>query len=212
MPGQIFLIGAVRGLISEGEKVKNAFEQFKPNVIGISTSKESVQAMAEHIASKKEVPEPANQEEEMYILGLEAFGEVVRPPPCYSEAWKLAKKGNIPIKGVDMDDEHFTAAFCKYVSTLDMVRQGRCEKKWARHAFKSQTPEDFVMEWDSVVNWLPGYQALERAREEWIAKGICILAKKHDNVLVIVELERLNGIQNFLQGMGCDFIIPDRES
>ena len=205
MPGQIFLIGAVRGLASEGEKVKNAIEQFKPGVIGISVSKEALQAMAEHISSKKEVPEPANQEEDMYIEGLEIFGEVIRPPPCYSEAWKLAKKDNIPIKGIDMDDEHFTAAFCKYVSTIDMVRQGRCEKKWARHAFISETPEDFVVEWDSVVNWLPGYMALERAREEWIAKGIRILAKKYDKILVIVELERLAGVQNFLQGMGCDF-------
>ena len=205
MTGQILLIGAVRGLISEGEKVKSTFEQFKPNIIGISTSKESVQAMAEHITTNNDVPEPANQEEDMYIEGLKIFGEVVRPPPCYSEAWKLAKKNEIPIKGIDMDDEHFTAAFCKYVSTLEMVRQGRCEKKWARHAFISQTPEDFVMEWDSVVNWLPGYQALEHAREQWIAKGIGILAKKHDKVLVIVELERLAGIKNFLSGMDCNF-------
>ena len=212
MTNQIILIGAVRGLISEGEKVKNAFEQFKPDIICISTSKESIQAMANHITTKKDVPEPAKQEEDMYIQGLETFGEVVRPPPCYSEAWKLASKNNIPIKGVDMDDEHFTAAFCKYVSTIDMVRQGRCEKKWARHAFISQTPEDFVVEWDGVVNWLPGYMALERAREEWIAKGICILAKKYENILVIVELERLAGIQNFLHGMGCDFQTPDRES
>ena len=104
-----------------------------------------------------------------------------------------------------MDDEHFTAAFCKYVSTLEMVRQGRCEKKWDRHVFKAQTPEDFVVEWDRVVNWLPGYQALERAREEWIAKGICILNKKHDNVLVIVELERLAGVQKFLTDMKCNY-------
>ena len=212
MTGQILLIGAVRGLISQSEKVKSAFEQFKPNIIGISVSKESIQAMAEHITNNDDVPEPANQEEDMYIEGLEAFGEVVRPPPCYSEAWKLAKKNEIPIRGLDMDDEHFTAAFCKYVSTLEMVRQGRCEKKWARHAFISQTPEDFVVEWDSVVNWLPGYQALERAREEWIAKGICILGKKYDKTLVIVELERLAGIQNFLQGMECSFQTPERES
>ncbi len=202
---KIFLIGAVRGLISEGEKVKSALERFMPDIVGISISKESIQAMAEHIISEKEVPEPANREEDMYIEGLEVFGEVVRPPPCYSEAWKQASQNNILIKGLDMNEEHYTSAFCKYVSTLEMVRQGRCEKKWARHTFKSQTPEDFVVEWDSVVNWLPGYQALEMAREKWIAKGICILAKKYDNILVVVELERLAGVQNFLRDMGCDF-------
>lgn len=205
MASQIVLIGAIRGLVSEGDKIKNAFERLRPNVIGISISKESIQAMEEHITSEKELPEPANLEEEMYIEGMGDFGEVVRPPPCYSEAWKLSSKNNIPIKGLDMNEEHFTAAFCKFVSTIEMVRQGRCEKKWARHAFQAQTPEEFVIEWDNVINWLPGYRALERAREEWIAKSICLLAKKYDNILVIVELERLAGIKNFLTDMDCDF-------
>ncbi len=201
----LFLISAVRGLISEGEKVKNTIKQLNPDIIAISISNESIQAMAEHITEKSEIPEPANFEEDIYIEGLEIFEEVVRPPPCYSEAWIQAKKKKIPIKGLDMDDEHFTAAFCKYVSTIDMVRQGRCEKKWARHAFQAKTPGEFVIEWDSMINWLPGYQALEKAREEWIAKGICVLAKKYDKVLVIVELERLAGIQNYLKEMNCDF-------
>lgn len=212
MPGQIVLLGAVRGLNSAAEKVKSTFERFSADVIGISISKEAIQAMAEHIASKNDVPEPANQEEYMYIEGLSEFGEVVRPPPCFSEAWKLASKNNIPIKGLDMDDEHFTAAFCKYVSTVDMVRQGRREKKWARHGFQAKTPEDFVVEWDSVINWLPGYQALERAREEWIAKRIYLLSRKYENVLMVVEFERLAGIQKSLRDMNCDFQTPDIDS
>ena len=206
---RIILIGAVRGLISEGEKVKREFNRFKPNIIAISVSREAIQAMAEHTASKKETPEPANLEEEIYIEGLSEFGDVVRPPPCYSEAWKLASQNRIPIWGLDMDDEHFTTAYCKYISTLEMVRQGRNEKKWTRYAFYAKTPQEFVIEWDALINRMPGYQALERAREEWIAKGICALAKKYDKVMAVVELERLAGVQNFLQRMECEFQMPD---
>ena len=210
--GQILLIGAVRGLISEGNMVKKAFTDLEPDIVGLSISKESIQAMTEHFKEGKQLPEPANFEEEMYIEGFSEFGEVVRPPPCFSEAWKMAVKNNVPVKGLDMDDEHFTSAFCKYVSTLDMVRQGRCEKRWARHGFIAKTPAEFVVEWDRVINWLPGYQNLEKAREEWIAKGICQLAKKYDKVLIVVELERLAGVQDFLREMDCNFQTPESES
>jgi len=212
MVGQIILVGAVRGLASEGERVSEIFQKFKPDVVGISISKESIQAMAEHLNSNNELPEPANMEEEMYIEGLSMFGEVIRPPPCYSKIWKLATNEDLPVKGLDMDDEHFTSAFCKYVSTLEMVRQSRCERKWARHAFQAQTPEEFVIEWDAVINSLAGYQNLEKAREEWVAKGICQLVKNYDKTLIVVELERLAGIQKFLHEMECEFQTPESDS
>ena len=141
MSGNILLIGAVRGLISEGEMVVREIKKFEPNLLGISISTESIQAMAEHLESNSKLPEPANFEEEMYIEGLSEFGEVIRPPPCFSEAWKSANKLGIPIKGLDMDDEHFTSAFCKHISSIEMMRQGRCNKKWARHRFVSKTAQ-----------------------------------------------------------------------
>ena len=184
MSGEIYLIGAVRGLISEGELIAKAIKDVQPNIIGLSISKESLQAMAEHFESNSKLPEPANFEEEMYIEGLSEFGEVVRPPPCYSEAWKLAEKSGMPIRGLDMDDEHFTTAFCKHISSIEMIRQGRCNKKWARHGYISESARDFVVEWDNVINWLPGYKNLEQAREQWIAKGASKLVKKHGYITV----------------------------
>ena len=212
MSGQIFLIGAVRGLISQGELVAEAIKDVQPNIIGLSISTESVQAMAEHLDSNSELPEPANFEEEMYIEGLSEFGEVIRPPPCFSEAWKLSEKMSIPIKGLDMDDEHFSTAFCKYINSIEMIRQGRCNKKWARHGYVSKTPQDFVLEWDNVINWLQGYKNLEQARERWMAKGISKLSEKHEKILAIVEYERFAGVKEELDELGLDYQIAESES
>ena len=68
MAGEIYLVGAVRGLESEGKMVAEAIDDVKPDIIGLSISKESLQAMAEHFENGSELPEPANFEEEMYTV------------------------------------------------------------------------------------------------------------------------------------------------
>ena len=201
----ILLMGCVRGLASEGDWVKNTISEHRPDAVGISISKESLQAMAQHYELGGDLPEPANFEEEMYIEGISQYGEVIRPPPCFSEAWRVAEKRGITLMALDMDDEHFTAAFCKHISGLEIIRQGRCNNKWARHTFTAKNPKEFVLEWDRMINWLPGYKNLEKAREDWIAKGISKLSEEHGSVLVVVEYERLAGVRNSLEELGKEY-------
>jgi hypothetical protein len=204
MPGQVFIVGAVRGLTSEGERVFSIVQSKQPAVVGISVSKEGLKAMNESANSDGNAG-AVNIEEEIYINGLSEFGDVVKPPPCFLMALKAAEQNKIPIEPLDMDDEHYTAAYCKYVSTLDMMRQGKSEKLFSRHVFHANKPEDFVIEWDGLVNRLKGYRELEMAREEWLAKGAARLAKKHGNALVVIELERLAGVCSNLKAMGFNF-------
>jgi hypothetical protein len=205
MPGQVFIVGAVRGLVSEGERVFSIVQSKLPSVVGLSVSKEGMIAMKDAANPEIKGAGPANIEEEIYINWLSKFGEVIKPPPCFSMALKAADQSRIPVEPLDMDDEHYTAAYCKYISTLDMMRQGKSEKFYSKHVFQSKKPEDFVIEWDCLVNRLKGYRELEMAREEWLAKGACRLAKKHEKTLIVVELERLAGISGYLKTMECNF-------
>jgi len=205
MPGKIFIVGAVRGLVSEGDRVLSIIQKTVPTVIGLSVSKEGLMAMRDSANSEIIDARPSNIEEEIYMDELSEFGDVIKPPPCFSMAMKAAGQFRIPVEPLDMDDEHYTAAYCKYVSTLDMMRQGRSGKFFLKHLFLAKTPEEFVIEWDDLVNRLKGYRELERAREEWLAKGVCRLAKKHEKTLVIIELERLAGMSDHLKAVDCDF-------
>ncbi|MFO7618904.1 MAG: hypothetical protein R6W91_04540 [Thermoplasmata archaeon] len=205
MAEKIILVGAVRGLASEGERVASIIRGTQTNVLALSISREGLETMKCPERFTPDQTGPANPEEEIYISGLSAFGEVVKPPPCFSMALGCANAANIPIEPLDMDDEHYTAAYCKYVTTLDMMRQGSSRKRLARYVFIAETPQDFVKEWDGLVNRLKGYRELENAREEWLAKGIGRLAEKHDSVLAIIELERLDGVKKALETSGCGF-------
>lgn len=205
MPSRIFITGAVRGLVSEGERVVSIIQKIMPTVIGLSVSIEGLDAMKSPGNFEILNAGPNNVEEEIYMDGLSEFGEVVKPPPCYSRAMKAAIQSKIQIEPLDMDDEHYTAAYCKYVSTLEMMRQGRSGKLFSKHIFHAKKPEEFVVEWDNLVNRLKGYRELEKAREEWLAKGACRLAKKYEKTLVIIELERLTGVSDYLKTMQCNF-------
>jgi hypothetical protein len=205
MPGKVFIVGAVRGLSSEGKRVCSIIENTKPGAVGMAVSREGLMAMKDPANSEIENIEPSNIEEKIYIDGLSEFGEVVKPPPCFLMTMRAAGKNKIPIEPLDMDDEHYTAAYCKYVSTLEMMRQGKSEKFFSKHVFQAKTPQEFVIEWDGLVNRLKGYRELEMAREEWLAKRVCRLAKKHEIILVIIELERLTGVSGYLKTMDCEY-------
>lgn len=204
MEGKIYLTGAVRGLIPEGERVVALIESISPDAVGITISSEGLETL-KNPEMNASGGKPVNVEEEVYMRGLSKYGKVVRPPPCFSMAVLRSVKDNIVIKALDMDDEHYTAAYCRYVSTMDMMRQGRAGKSLLRYRFKSTTAANFVVEWDRLVNRFAGYRSLEKAREHWFAKGICRLSEKHGKILIIVELERLPGLEHHLQSMGCIF-------
>jgi len=205
MPGCIFIAGAVRGLVCEGDRIATIIQKLEPDAVGLAVSREGLAAMEKLVELDKKMSQPVNTEERIYIRGLSLFGEVVKPPPCYS----AALKSGVPVTALDMDDEHYTAAYCRYVSTLDIMRQGSDRKNMLRHRFRATSPREFVLEWDKVVNRLRGYRALEASREMWLAKGACRMADKYPNVLVVVEYERLRGMLRFFDKLECGYKVTE---
>lgn len=204
----VMLIGAIRGLVSEGDRVGGLLRTNRPDAIGLVVSKEGLQAMNEHLKSNEEENAMLeNVEEEIYVAGLEAFGEVMKPPPCYAEAWKVCEELNIPAEPLDMNDDQYTNAYCRNISTFEMMTQGRAQRRIVRHKFQANTPQEYVLEFDSVVNRQKGYQNLEAEREEYIAVNVKKLSKKHGNVAAVVELERLDGVKKALDVLGVTYAV-----
>jgi hypothetical protein len=203
MVGEVLIDGAVRGLVSEGKRVAVIVESTTPDIIGLSISREGLLAMEKLGGGDREQCKPANPEEEIYMRGLSAYGEVMKPPPCFLAAIGL----QIPVEAIDMDDELYTAAYCRYVSTIDMIRQGGRQKRLRRLAINSKSPREFVIKWDRVVNRLGGYRRLEMAREAWLAKGAARLASKYQRPLIVIEYERLAGTVRYMDRMDCQYRI-----
>ncbi len=198
---EVMLAGAVRGLVSEGERISQLVSTGSPEVVGLSISKEALIGMEEYVNAGKDDAKLDNLEEAVYVRELKKFGELVKPPPCFVEAWKAAIENNIVVKPLDMNDDQFTTAYCRNVSTVELLTLGRRDKKIYKYDFKATTPEEFVLEWDGIMTQSKGFNRLEKEREEFMAKEITKLSK--DNlVLAVVELERLAGIVEGLESSG----------
>ncbi|MFW3145646.1 MAG: hypothetical protein ACMUIE_02405 [Thermoplasmatota archaeon] len=189
----ILVLGTIKGLLSEGGIVRNAFDRFGPDVIGIHIGREEIGGLRKVVEGKVKSTYLSSYEK-IYARELSRFGEVQVPPPSLVEACRLSMEHKVPLKGLDMGDERYTELYTRYIDGVTMVRQSLRQKRVNRKKFKSATPEEFVLEWDLTANKMKGYRLLEERREKTIAVKLGRTAKKYSKVLAVLELERMEGI------------------
>lgn len=203
---KIYLLGTIKGLTVERKTVAKAFKNSKPDVIALHVSEEDLVGLEKVVKGKiKKVG--LSRYEEVYARKLatiaqknpDKYGEVQVPPPAVVEGFELGGKNKVPVVAFDMNENDFTNAFVKNISTLNLiwhsVRFNRVRKK----KFKATTPEEFVLEWDQVLTKLKGFKNLELRREEYMAKRLLKLSEKYKRILAVTELERMDGIVSNLK-------------
>lgn len=193
----VFLLPVVRGLSRDGRTTREAIASTKPAAIAVSISPEELAALRSYDGNPVA---PENVEEEVYVAGLSAWEEAIKPPPCFTEAVRVADARKIVIDGVDLDEEAYTDAYVECVSTMELLLQGRMETRLAKRKFRANTPEEFVLEWDAEVNRTTGFARLQRQREEHMASRLREIAGKAPRVLAVIEVERVRGVLAALRG------------
>ncbi len=196
---RLHLMPVVRGLASEAAGVEAAVAEVAPEAVALSLSREEIEALRAHDGS--DVP-PENVDEEVYVRGLSRFGTVRKPPPCFVAALAAAKGRGIPVHPLDMDTEQYSTAYLAAVGTLDVLRSNARQGRLRRWEPTARTPEEFVREWDALVNGSSGYRRLQDEREAFIARRLRQLAGKYRTLLALVEVERVGGVRGRLSSSG----------
>jgi hypothetical protein len=187
----IAVLPVVRGLVSEGNKVRETIDRWTPSSVALSISKEEVQTL------KKMEKDEANLEtfeEEFYVRNLSEFGDVKKPPPCFVAAVKHCAENGVECVGADMTEDEYTDAYCHFVSTMEMMRDSWSKNRLRAKMVNVNSPEEFVLRFDEIVNKTQGHRDLEREREKVMAHRIRMLAKTQDRILAVIELERSEGV------------------
>jgi pheromone shutdown protein TraB len=201
----IRVLGVIKGLVSESKKVQEAFDGFRPDRVAVSLSKENVDGL-------RNIPEDyeplLTDYEEFYARGLERFGEVRAPPPCYVAVVEMADHLSIPLTAIDFDEDEYSALYCAAVSGTNLFRHST--RKWIvkRRKYSTKSPEDFVKAWDRSINGIEGFRIVEQRRAEHMAKEILRECKASKRLLAVIELERAGDVEKLLQSKGQ----PRRES
>ena len=191
------ILPVVRGLPSETPLVARTIDETAPTTVALSIGPEELQTLR---AYDGPALEPENFEEEVYVAGLSAWEAPMKTPPCFTEAIRVADRRGLRLEALDMDEFTYTENYVACVSTLEVVFQGRLEKKLRQKRFSSKTPQDFVLEWDATVNGPPGFARLQARRENHMASRLREIAGAGGIVLAVIEVERVKGVLAALRG------------
>ena len=189
----LLVIGAIKGLVSEGKEIEKAFRERKPDMGAVSVSPSELAGLREYIKEGEPVVELFGHEI-AYLELLMEFGEVRAPSPSYMVPLKTTLDMGIPLVPLDMADDEFADAYMKHVSGVDFVSHMVIEKKVGKKAFKVRDVEDFVMQWDEAINGNKALMAVEKDRERYMGKKLAGLLKKSEKIIAVVDFERMDGI------------------
>jgi len=192
----VHVLSVIKGLKSETDNVRKAFEEARPDKVAISLSKEELEGL-------RNIPEDFEPDlsryEEIYAEGLSRFGDVAAPPPCYVAALEMAEHMNVPLFPVDLDERTFTELYCAAIPGTTLFRHSTRTWLLKRRRFSDEGPEEFVLAWDRAVNGTGGFRTIETKRAEAMAKGIKEACADSGTVLAIIELERAAEVSELLR-------------
>jgi len=194
---KVLLLGTLKGLLSEKEIVRKTFDDFGPDVICLHIGKEELKGLKAVVTGKVENTYLSTTEK-IYAREMSRFGEVQIPPPSLVEAYAISKEEKLPVRSLDFDDRSYSDLYTKLVGGMTLIRQSLRIKNINKKKFRSEGPEEFVMEWDRTINRFKGFQKLEIERERRMARRIREISRKYPRVLAIVEYERMEGISTGL--------------
>jgi len=194
---RVHVLGVVKGLVSEEEKVESAIANLSPDVIGLSVSKEQLAALRSPDAWADYELSPL---ESAYKTLMQEFGEVRLPSPAFVKALEIAESSKVPVIPIDMNDNDYTEVYCQKVGAMDLVREGAFSKSVKRRKFDGASPESLAIDWDRRVNKAKGFRKLEAERERHMARALVKLCSRYRTVLALVDCERADGVIGRLDG------------
>ena len=186
---EVLLIGGIKGLISDGNELKDKLYEFIPHIMLIGISPGEVEGLTKFIEDPFELD--LNDYEIIYGTLLSRFGEVMVPPPIYIEAIRYSVSREIPAKGLDAAEDEFGSKYSETFTTGNMVSYIMRKKRIMKKPFSEDNPEDFVMSWKNEMDKNKGNKKMDDFRIETILENISkeVEEIKDSRIAIIIEYE-----------------------
>ena len=191
----IHILPVIRGLTSEIETVRKAFDEVKPDLVAISISKEQVEGLRN---LPKDFEPELSRYDEIYVSGLAKYGEVAAPPPCYVAAVEIADSEKLPLVAIDLDEESYTELYCASVTGQALFRDSTRTWLLRKRSFSAASAEEYVVKLDRAFNNMRGFRRIEDERVRWMATELTRASKRAARPLAIIEYERASEVSSYL--------------
>ncbi|MGP6220126.1 hypothetical protein [Caldiplasma sukawensis] len=160
----------IKGLVSEGEAIKNFLHEELPDRIIMDISPEEVEGLTKFLDDPFEVP--LGDYDVIYGTILARFGEVETPPPIYVQPVIYGKKREVEMVGIDMDEDTFSEKYDEEFKFRHFIKFITVRRRLMHHSFDLSSPEAFVVEWRKEVNRNSALRNMDIAREEEIGRRL----------------------------------------
>lgn len=159
---KLHLFCGIKGLIRDGDKLRDELLRIKPGKIYISISPEEIEGLKKFL----EAPFQINMSdyEVLYGVALSRHGEVMTPPPIFIEPVVYANKFSVPVVGLDYSESEYSRIYAETVKPKDLMMHSLRKRSIGRKRFPQETPEEFVKEWDTLMTKNPRFRKIEEMR------------------------------------------------
>lgn len=200
-PGDVLLIGSVRGLESESPRVLRTLEGFDPEAVGVGLSAEELRGLREYfVTSEAEPVVPLTTNETGEVRGLVRFGVVRVPNPTFVDLIGWGRDRSVPVEPLDPGDDQSAELFAEHIGYVELVRRTVRERAVGRNPPTPSTPDEFALAWDREVAPGRGSRAFARSRDAHLTEGARRLGGGRSRIAVVVDRERFAMVRELLVG------------
>jgi len=194
---QIRILPTIKGLVSEAKIVEDEINSFEPDLVALSVGPEEIDG------TRKWDGQPYDMSgwDEIYGLSLRKLvgDDGVRlPPPSFTKAIKISDSKNIEVIGIDMDEESFTQSYTSNVSTWQLYKRGRLEKRMVKNGIDGNNPEEMVINMENSIREIQGFEKLENDRVQTMYNNLKSNLDR-SKIMVIVEVSNVESLIKLLK-------------
>lgn len=200
----VLLLGTIAGFVPDAERVRQAYDAFRPAVVALGVPPEDLPALDALAAAPADArPElPALDDTSERLLGLVApFGGTRIPSPDLEAAHAAARADQVPVVALDLDDEAHAAVYTRHVRFLHVIQSNAIKSRLLKRGVAGADAYEVAANWDAVWTKPKGLARVEADREAHMAHRIGEEAAK-GTVLAVVPSVRLAGIVAALAKQG----------
>ncbi|MEM3676135.1 MAG: hypothetical protein QXV22_03660 [Thermoplasmataceae archaeon] len=191
----------IKGLVSQGEVVSEILRKTDPHILFVSISQEQVDGLSQFLREPFEMN--LSDYEIIYGVRLSKYGEVMTPPPIYTEAVKFSEERGVPIIGLDMNEAEYSDSYQKNVGAFSLIRHSLRKRSMLRKDYKDSDPYSFVDAWGRQMDRVKALKNVDLERARYMASVFEQKVSEIDGeAFMIFDYELWPKFKHSLQNLG----------
>jgi hypothetical protein len=183
--GSVTVLGPVRGLVADGDRVRARLESVRPSALGLAVSEDELKGLREYFVDAATEPVvPLAPTEAAEIRALARYGDVGVPNPSVLAAIRWADSTNAPITALDPSDDDYSSMFARSIGYFELVRRTLRERSAGKRS----------LAWSRTIEPGAGSRKLRAQRDTVVAEGVGRLRARYSTIAVVVDRERFDGV------------------